>query len=205
MQVRSLAQRCAVSTPDPLALIRRSTARLHTAIERDTPLARLAAHDCTVEEYRRALRLSAAIYATLDRQFVAAEHWRPRAVGAYRLRSPALLADLHRAGESSAGLATSGRPIDSTPAYLGARYVVDGAQFGHRVIAAALAGSPAAPLAARAEFWSAAFVSRNDWRRLRVGLSGLHSRDEVARAARSARRTFEHFYQALDDPGRGPV
>ena len=201
MQVRNLAECCPTATLDPLGFVRRSTQRLHAAIERDTPLARLADRDCTVEDYRAALGPLMRIYGTLDRQLVGAEHWRQWDVGPYRQRSPFLIEELYRWGQGCGPNAGDGPRLDSAAAYLGVRYVVDGAQFGHRVIAASLARSPAATAVAhRPGFWSTAFVSTAEWRRLCKALAGLDTRIETAQAARAARCTFELFSRELHMP-----
>ncbi|MBS62447.1 hypothetical protein [Salinisphaera sp.] len=198
MQVRSVVDCCDTALPDPLGLVRRSTQRLHASVEHDTPMARLVACDCTLEDYRAALKPLARIYAALDDKLHAARCWRPCSVGPYRARLPLLQIELERWCATATVAPVSAPPLDGVAAYLGVRYVIDGAQFGHRVIAASLARSAAAAVVAQGSgFWATSFVSTAEWRRLCQALRHLGSRSEAASAARAARRTFELFSREL--------
>ncbi|WP_348765443.1 hypothetical protein [uncultured Salinisphaera sp.] len=194
MQVPSVLDCCDTVHPDPLGLVRRSTQRLHAFVEHGTPMARLVAPDCTLEDYCAVLRPLTRIYAAVDRKLTAGQCWRPCTVAPYRLRSPLLELETERWCDVAAKTPARAPKLDGVAAYLGVRYVIDGAQFGHRVIAASLARSPAAVVVAqRPGFWSTSFVSPAEWRRLCAALRCLGSRDEAAAAARAARQTFELF------------
>lgn len=76
-------------------------------------------------------------------------------------------------------------------AYLGMCYVIEGAQFGNRVIARNLRSS----FGTMADSMCTSFLGESDtgWRDVMAALSALQSRREVAAAVRSARRTFRYF------------
>lgn len=185
-----------------LSVSRRYTARHHAALERHPVLARLAAPDCTAAEYVRAVRSLAAIYAGIDRLLLAAEPYRPAAVGPFRPRAPRLVAECAAMGSRVAPRKTVPPPeLASVGAYLGARYVVDGAQFGHRTIAASLARSPVATVLDRPQsFWRTAFVYPDEWRKIRNVMVSLTDRREIAAAAVSARTLFEYFHRHVEPP-----
>lgn len=180
-----------------LRRVRAGTRRLHRQLDRESSLARLASSDCSLAEYRAALLPLSRAYARVDRALVAGDAYRPLELAPYRARSPLI-------GAALAALSEHRRPpmqpvavdaIESTAAYLGCRYVVDGAQFGHAVIRRALersAMAAALPVSALS-FWRARFLAPEDWRALCRQLQTMPTRMEAAVATISARRVFEMF------------
>lgn len=169
---------------DGLASVRRGTRRLHDALESGSVLAGLVVGDCSPREYAAAMGALAAAYAPVDGLLLAADRQRPAEVAPYRPR-----------GLRPHAVPSSPRfpALVSPGAYLGARYVVDGAHFGHRLIARALARSPAASLAGADAFWTTDFVAPHEWRALCARLAAVRSRCELAAAVRMARALFRHF------------
>lgn len=183
-----------------LSVSRLYTARAHAALERHPVLARLVAPDCTGAEYARAVRSLATVYAGIDRLLLAAEPYRPAAVGPFRPRAPSLVAECAAMGSRVDPRKTAPLPeLAGVGAYLGARYVVDGAQLGHRQIAASLARSPVATVLDRPQsFWRTAFVYPDEWRKTREVMADLTDRREIAAAAVSARALFQYFHRHLE-------
>ncbi len=182
---------------DALTRVRDGTRRLHRQLDRESSLRRLASPDCSLTQYRAALVPLARAYARVDRLLIAGESFRPVGLVPYRARSPLI-------GPALAALvgrprplvpADACRPIDSKAAYLGCRYVIDGAQFGHAVIARALAGSElAGALSTQAlSFWQIRFLAPDEWRGLCRRLANMSTRAEAAAVTLSARRIFELF------------
>lgn len=84
-------------------------------------------------------------------------------------------------------------------AYLGARYVVDGAQFGHRRIAGLLARSPVSAVLNRPQsFWRTDFVYPDEWRTVCHMMADRTHRQEIAAAARAARALFRYFHHHIE-------
>ncbi|MES1938073.1 hypothetical protein [Salinisphaera hydrothermalis] len=182
---------------DALSRVRHGTRRRHRQLDRESSLARLAFANCSLTEYRAALVPLARAYARADAILVAAEAHRPTGVAPYRARSPLIGGALSALGDFSSGPVRSGadRAIDNTAAYLGCRYVLDGAQFGHLVIARALASSEvAATLPASAlSFWRTRFLATEDWRSLCRRLMNMPTRSSAAAATIAARYMFDLF------------
>lgn len=183
-----------------LSVSRRGTARLHAALECHPLFARLASTDCTAADYARAVRCLGAIYARIDRLFLMAEPYRPAAIVPFRPRAPRLYAECAAAG-LEAGFREKGSlpEVAGVGAYLGARYVVDGAQFGHRQIAGSLAHSPVSAVLDRPQsFWRTDFVYPDEWRTVCQLMADLTNRREIAAAALTARALFWYFHQHVE-------
>lgn len=183
-----------IPTVDALSAVRRASARRHAALDQRSLLTMLAQKDCQPSDYEAAMRGLTRFYGTLDRLLVEGEPLRPAGVAPYRLRSPVLREELGDGALEHARTPQEGLgALDSEGAYLGARYAVDGAQFGHRVIATALTRSAlAARLRRPRAFWVTTFVAPGEWRMLCTALMTISRRSEFAAAMRTARQVFRH-------------
>lgn len=78
--------------------------------------------------------------------------------------------------------------------------MVDGAQFGHRIIARTLHGASTGHDTGHGgpSFWQQNFLVLGDWPRLCHRLATLENRWEVAAAVQAARRTFRVFNHCFD-------
>ena len=182
---------------DALKRVRDGTRRLHRQLDRESSLARLASPDCSLTEYRTALSPLARAYAQVDGMLIAGEAYRPVGLAPYQARSPLIGAALSASNAQPGYLepATEPRAIDSVAAYLGCRYVVEGAQFGHALIGQMLARSEVAQRlpGAALSFWRARFLAPGEWGALCHRLEHMATRAEAAIATVSARRIFELF------------
>lgn len=184
---------------DALRRVRHGTRRRHQQLDRQSSLARLASRDCSLTEYQAALIPLAHAYAFADHILLSADAYRPVGMAGYRARYP-LIEHALSALRDALPLPLPERPgtdraIDSTAAYLGCRYVLDGAQFGHAVIARALARSEVASAlpGSALSFWQTRFLASEDWSALCRRLTAMSTRSGAAAATISARRTFALF------------
>lgn len=196
-----VSDRSKVVKVDALRRVRDGTRRRHRQLDRQSALTRLARPDCSLTEYQAALEGLARAYGRVDHVLAAGEGYRPVGLAPYRARSPLIDSALSALAGSTLPPArfAAGPAIDSTAAYLGCRYVVDGAQFGHAVIARALVRSEVATVLPEGalSFWGARFLSPGEWRGLCHRLENVATRTEAAIATISARRLFELFKRCL--------
>lgn len=197
--LRRADTRRASGFPDTLALVRAATSRRHIALERLPRLARLASGQANRDDYVTTLGRLAAAYAALDQTIHTLDAYRPAPLPPYRPRAPRLVTEARDLGIALPAAYAPELPAhDRTGGYLGMRYVLDGAQFGHRATAAAIANSNLAGfLARRDSFWATEFVSRQDWQCLCQSLARLADRRQAAAAAVFGRHVFAHFQRQL--------
>ena len=85
----------------------------------------------------------------------------------------------------------------SVAAYMGMRYVVEGAQLGNRIIHKHLRVAFGSRIEEFGSFWMPDSAFQCNWRDVLNGIARLQSRDSLAAAARAARMTFRHMELSL--------
>lgn len=182
-----------------LSLIRKGTYRLHAKLDKHSAMSSLSNRSCKLESYQQAMQGLAIAYHDADGALLASRVHCPEELETYQPRLPLILSDLSAMGLKQpmphpAGLCSP----SSRAAYLGMRYVVEGAQLGGRLIERNLAQSDIAPTLMHAkQFWSSPITSKNCWPTLLSLLDKLHERNDLADAISTARRTFHHFVKCL--------
>jgi len=82
---------------------------------------------------------------------------------------------------------------DTEAAFLGVRYVVEGAQLGSRVIYGHLREASGERLNEFGTFWTSGSIPQCSWPHLPRILGRMESRQSLAAAARAAHMTFRHM------------
>jgi heme oxygenase len=184
------------------SLLRRSTLRLHRRIDGKSKLAILVAPGVTLQLYSSAMEGLAGAYSGIDTLFLKNSDLCPAGVPPYVPRTPSLNRDLAALGRLDASPvrqrddAVLPAPANQA-AYLGMRYVVEGAQLGSRLIYRHLQEVFGDRLQAYGSFWAADLTFLAAWPGVLAALSGLESRQSLAAAARAARFTFRHMERHL--------
>lgn len=188
------------SSIDGLACIRRGTRQLHQRLDRQSPMAALVDPECCAKTYRQVVMPLIETYAAVDRALQNHDRYRPQAIAPYSPRARRLARPFANSIEWPSDDKLAFLNIDSTASYLGGRYVVDGAQFGQRMIARALIHSPAQRELGMelSRFWRHTFVSTEHWRALCYRLELIHTRNEIASAVRMARYVFRLFLDRFE-------
>ena len=204
---------------DMRQLLRRATRRQHARLDAISLLTPLLFPEVGLAGYQAAMAAMLRAYQQVDACLLqappAAHMVQATTLSPYRPRSPAIQHDLQAMGiglqpascgaigapgETAATAATAATVPTATlnlptslAAYLGMRYVVEGAQFGNRVIGRNLqaAFGPAAVEICSA--WLPGADAGNAWPDVMAALSALDSRRDVAAALRGARRMFDYF------------
>ena len=86
---------------------------------------------------------------------------------------------------------------DSSAAYLGMRYVVEGAQLGSRIIHGHLHAAFGVNLREFGSFWTPGSALQASWPELLKSLAKMESRKSLAAAVHAARLTFRHMERHL--------
>ncbi|MDQ2948289.1 MAG: hypothetical protein M3Y27_20520 [Acidobacteriota bacterium] len=85
------------------------------------------------------------------------------------------------------------KPPDTEAAYLGMRYVVEGAQRGSRIIYRHLSAAFGDQLQTIGSFWIPGSDLQSSWSDVLKSLARVNSRESLAGAGRAARLTFHHM------------
>ncbi|MBC7514474.1 MAG: biliverdin-producing heme oxygenase [Herminiimonas sp.] len=191
--------------------LRQATQRYHDRLDTSSLLAPLLLPDVDLAAYQAAMIAMLRTYDRIDACLLQAPAVTHAAAGTalapYRPRSPAMQHDLRVMGIApQPGVASAAAMLDmpaTLPAYLGMRYVIEGSQFGNRVIGRNLqtAFGPRAQDICSA--WLPADGTDNGWTSVMAALSALQTRSEVAAALRGARQTFRYFVVNLCEPPGG--
>ena len=152
----------------------------------------------TLDLYRRAMLSLERAYEDIDWQFAQAPTWCPAGLAPYSPRAGGIHRDLAALGVVSHGPRPAAPHLglkapDTEAAYLGMRYVVEGAQLGSRVIYGHLHKAFGERLSEFGTFWTPDPTLQSIWPHLLKILGRLESRDSLAAAARAARMTFRHM------------
>jgi heme oxygenase len=181
--------------------LRRATSRLHQRIDQGSVLTVLTIPTgVTLDLYRAAMLSLKRAYEEIDALLVQACAWCPADLPPFIPRVPFINRDLNALGVIPgliAGLipndlcpASGHSALDSEAAYLGVRYVVEGAQLGSRVIYGHLHKAFGGELSEFGTFWTPGSIMQGSWPQLLKILGRMESRDSLAAAARAARTTF---------------
>jgi heme oxygenase len=152
----------------------------------------------TLDLYRGAMLSLERAYEEIDWLFAQASAWCPAGLPPYIPRVPGIHRDLTALtviphGPPPAALYRRLKAPDTEAAYLGMRYVVEGAQLGSRVIYGHLHKSFGERLSEFGTFWTPDLTLQSVWPHLLKILGGMESRHALAAAARAARMTFRHM------------
>lgn len=197
---------------DMRRLLRRATQRYHDRLDAASVLAPLLLPQVTLAEYRTAMLAMLCTYGRVD----ACLSQQPRAacaaeinvevVAPYRARSPAMQHDLRAMGiEPEPGSPQAAVTLDDPPdmpTYFGMRYVIEGAQFGNRVIGRNLQAAFGTAADDICTAWQPCARTDDGWASVMAALSALETRRDVAAALRGARLTFRYFVANLCVPPR---
>ncbi|MEO8660393.1 MAG: biliverdin-producing heme oxygenase [Bryobacteraceae bacterium] len=193
------------ATPRAHDVLRQATARLHRRTDQSSLLSVLMKPEVTIQSYRTAMRALQGAYREIDVLLLKGAGYCPGQLPAYVPRVPAIRRDLTELGPGvDAGDRQPAQPIarlnepTSEAAYLGMRYVVEGAQLGSRLIYRHLLGVFGEDIGRIGSFWILSSTPKNTWPDLMRELERVGSRDSLASAVQSARRTFRHMAQYLD-------
>ena len=206
--------RCPRMPGDMHQWLRRATRRQHERLDAISLLTPLLSPEIGLAGYEAAMVAMLRTYQQVDACLLqtppAASMAKAMTLSPYRPRSPAIRRDLQAMGSvlhsaccaaTEATVATAATTSLNLPtslaAYLGMRYVVEGAQFGNRVIGRNLqaAFGPAALEICSA--WLPGADAGTGWRDVMAALSALDSRRDVAAALCGARRMFDYFAAQL--------
>ena len=205
--------RCQSMPGDMRQMLRRATRRQHERLDAISLLTPLLSAEVGLAGYQTAMVAMLRAYQQVDACLLqappAAHMTQTATLSPYRPRSPAIRHDLQAMGialqpASCAATEATAATVAAVPtatlhmptslaAYLGMRYVVEGAQFGNRVIGRNLqaAFGPAAVEICSA--WLPGADAGNGWPDVMAALSTLDSRRDVAAALHGARRMFDYF------------
>lgn len=184
--------------PPPNALLRRATRRLHVRIDKQSVLAPLIRPGITLELYAKAMVALKSAYEEIDSVLLQSSALCPTTLACYMPRAPKIDRDLKALDVRFASLrpARPGLELklpETEAAYLGIRYVVEGAQLGARFIFGQLSSTFGASIHEFGTFWNPEFYPQGSWPELLNSLTRVESRDGVARCVRAARATFRHM------------
>jgi heme oxygenase len=161
-------------------------------------LAALTILGVTPGQYRTAMQSLTRAFEEIDSVLLQATNLCPHGMPPYTPRVPSLKRDLialnvpphnPRWTPTAIGL----KVPETEAAYLGMRYVVEGAQLGSRIIYGQLRAAFGDGMYEFGTFWIPASFPQNSWPSLLQCLARLESRDGLAAAVRSARLTFRHM------------
>ena len=200
-------ERHAAMPADMRQLLRRATHRHHDRLDASSILAPLILPGVSLDGYRQAMLAMLRTYRRVDACLQTPPAGRSggaTVLPAYRARSPAMQHDLRALGMTT-DTVLSHAPVGlerptTLAAYLGMRYVIEGSQFGNRVIARNLNDVFGAAAADFCTAWQPCAKSDDGWPGVMAALSALQTRAEVAAALRGARQTFRYFVANLCMP-----
>ncbi len=193
---------------DMRRLLRRATQRYHDRLDASSVLAPLILPDVTLAQFRAATVAMLRTYGQVDACLLQPPHSdgaaSPNLVAPYRARSAAMLDDLHAmGGEPGPSLPQASAILDlpaDLPTYLGMRYVIEGSQFGNRVIGRNLQAAFGVVATDICTAWLPGAKADDGWTSVMAAVSALQTRREVAAALRGARRMFRYFVANLCPP-----
>lgn len=188
--------------------LRQATQRYHDRLDTSSLLAPLLLPDVSLAAYQAAmvamLRTYCRVDACLQQAPAAAYATAATALAPYRPRSPAMQHDLRAMGITlQPGIPNAAAILNmpaTLPAYLGMRYVIEGSQFGNRVIGRNLQAAFGTTAQDICSAWLPAAGADGGWTSVMAALSALQTRQEVAAALRGARQTFRYFVVNLCEP-----
>jgi heme oxygenase len=158
--------------------------------------------------YRIAMQCLQRAYRDIDSLLLQSIHLCPPVVPPYSPRVPGIYRDLLALNaspdEPPVTEPYSGLKAPQTEAaYLGMRYVVEGAQLGSRIVHNHLYTAFGDQLREFGSFWTPGSALQSSWPGVLKGLDRVDSRQSLADAVRSARLTFRHMelYLAPDRTG----
>jgi heme oxygenase len=190
--------------PSVHVFLRRATSRLHRRIDHGSVLTVLTIPTAvTLDLYREAMLSLQHAYEEIDGLLVQACAWCPAALPPYVPRVPSINRDLNALGVIPHDLPARRRRLavpETEAAYLGVRYVVEGAQLGSRVIYGHLHEAFGRRLSEFGTFWTPGSTLQCSWPHLVKILARMESRESLAAAARAARMTFRHMAANLAVP-----
>ncbi len=184
--------------PEAHAFLRKATSRLHNRVDRGSVLTSLTAPGLTRELYRTAMLALRLAYEEIDSALAPATAACPTGLSAYIPRVPFIDRDLAAmdAGPDTSRPAPERGRLQSPgtqAAYLGMRYVVEGAQLGGRLIYRHLDLAFGTELNEFGSFWKPGAIPQSSWPDLLRSLSLIATRNALADAAWAARTTFRHM------------
>lgn len=141
-------------------------------------------------------------YEPLDSLLLAGSSFCPSGLLPYTARVPSIERDLTVLALGLENLNADAPDVNLAPpasaaAYLGVRYVVEGAQIGSRFIYHHLRSRFGDDLREFGTFWMSASDAPGCWTGVLQSLADLDSRESVAVAARAARTVFRHMGSCL--------
>jgi heme oxygenase len=186
-----------------LELLRHETQHSHRALETQLDVLR---HTCDLTTYRRLVQRFWGVYAPLEAQLCAQEHWRAHEGElAPRLKTPLLERDMRALGGDGPAPPQCAAlpPLDGRAGVFGCLYVLEGATLGGQLITRQLQRNLAiGPENGAAFFSSYGRLVGPMWQRFRALLSEQVAGPEDERAAlASAQATFDCFRAWFAAPG----
>jgi heme oxygenase len=192
------------AVPSGHLFLRRATSRLHQRIDQGSVLTVLTIPGVTLDLYRGAMLSLQRAHEEIDWLLVQACAWCPAGLPPYIPRVPGINRDLTALGVNAHDLRSASghsrlagyrglKVPDTEAAYLGVRYVVEGAQLGSRVIYGHLHEAFGGRLSEFGTFWTPGSILQCSWPHLLKILGRMESRESLAAAARAARMTFRHM------------
>jgi heme oxygenase len=188
--------------PSAPSFLHKATKRLHHKIDQTSVLALLTIPGVTLDLYGTAMQSLERAYEEIDCALLQSCGLCPTGVPFYIPRGPSLKRDLVALDlppdDSRRAKPRSALKVpDNEAAYLGMRYVVEGAQLGSRLIYGHLYGVFGHKLSGFGSFWMPGSVLQGSWPCVLKSLARMESRASLAVAARSARLTFRHMDRYL--------
>jgi heme oxygenase len=183
---------------------------MHGRIDQASVLTLLTVPGVTLDLYRTAMQSLKLAYEEIDRLLVDHCGLCPADVPSYTPRGPRIHSDLIalNAGPLNPSGAWTGRGLrglKTEAAYLGMRYVVEGAQLGSRVIYGHLRMTFGEKLDGFGSFWAPDPARESSWPGVLRSLAQVKSRNSLAAAALTARVTFRHMEHYLTAVERGTL
>ena len=197
--------------PETHAFLRKATSRLHKRVDRGSVLTSLTSPGVTRDLYCTAMLGLRLAYEEIDSALISASAACPRGLSAYTPRVPAIDRDLAAMNASSENLRSEpGRARLKSPetqsAYLGMRYVVEGAQLGGRVIYGHLYLTFGAELNRCGSFWLPGAIPQSSWPDLLKSLALIITRESLGRCGLvSARDLSSHGVESGDTRTGAPL
>jgi heme oxygenase len=193
--------------PEAHAFLRKATSRLHKRVDCGSVLTSLTIPGVTRDLYRTAMLALRLAYQEIDSALIQAGTACPGSLSAYTPRVPAIDRDLAamdaRPDRSRSEPGQVPLPSPKTQAaYLGMRYVVEGAQLGGRIIYSRLYLAFGAELNRFGSFWIPGAIPQSSWPDLLRSLALLVTRESLADAARASRATFRQMEMHLAVAGQ---
>jgi heme oxygenase len=196
------ARQAPAALPRAHALLRRATHRLHVRIDKTSVLAALLRPGVTLAMYQTAMQGMKRAFEEIDSVLLQTAALCPKGVPPYLARLPSLERDLMAMDaplDPPGGTrpATELKVPETAAAYLGIRYVVEGAQLGGRFIYGQLCCTFGAGVDEFGTFWIPEAYTERCWPSVLNSVARVESRDALASCVRTARLTFQHIELCL--------